>query len=236
MIDPARLAAFTLVTATTSLVPGPQMLFVLTQAAWRGPRAGLGALAGLQLGNLTWFVMAGLGLGTLASAAPQAFTLLAVAGAAYLAWLGLQVIRHAHQTGPESTDHAAPACPTPAAVGSPASASTGARSGTSSGGLRASLVVALSNPKSLVYVLALLPPFVDPHQPVAPQLAVLAAVAIACDVLVGSAYVAAGSHLAAAMQRPALRVRLDRAVGCVFIAIAAGIGVRLWVGGWAVNG
>ena len=223
MLDPARLAAFALVTVTTSLVPGPQMIFVLTQTAWRGPRAGLGALAGLQLGNLAWFVMAGLGLGTLATAAPQAFTLLAVAGAVYLARLGLQAIRHARRSATSTTDHTAPTGPAPGPVHAPA--------GTTAGGLRASLAIALSNPKSLVYVLALLPPFVDPHQPVAPQLAVLAAVAITGDLMVGSAYVAAGSRLAAAMQRPALRARLDVAVGCVFIAIAVGIGVRLWLGG-----
>lgn len=206
MLDPARLAAFTLITATTSLVPGPQMLFVMTQAAWRGPRAGLGALAGLQLGNLTWFVMAGLGLGTLAAASPHAFTVLAVIGALYLAWLGVQAIRDARRGAP--VENAAPR-------------NAGA------GGLRASLVIALSNPKSLVYVLALLPPFVDTRQPVAPQLAVLAAIAIGCDVVIGVAYVAAGSRLAAAMQRPDLRARLETGVGAVFLAIGAGVIVSL---------
>jgi len=205
MIDPARLAAFVLVTGTTSLVPGPQMLFVMTQAAWRGPRAGLGALAGLQLGNLIWFVMAGLGLGTLAAAAPHAFTGLAVAGAFYLAWVGIKAIRQAR-------DGAAPDAPPRRAA---------------AGGLRASLAIALSNPKSLVYVLALLPPFVDPRLLVAPQLALLAAIAIACDVLVGVAYIAAGSRLAAAMQQPHLRARLDLGVGVVFLLIAAGIVANL---------
>lgn len=201
MLDPARLAAFVLVTGATSLIPGPQMLFVLTQTAWRGPRAGLGALAGLQLGNLSWFVLAGLGLGTLAAAAPHAFTLLAVAGALYLAWLGVQAIRSAGHGAEESE----------APRQTPAS------------GLRDSLAVALSNPKSLVYVLALLPPFVDPRQPIAPQLAVLAAIAVACDTLVGTAYVAAGSKLSAAMQRPALRARLEWGVGTVFLIIAAAV-------------
>jgi len=207
MIDPARLAAFTLVTATTSLVPGPQMVFVMTQAAWRGPRAGLGALAGLQLGNLTWFVMAGLGLGTLAKTSPHAFTLLAVVGAFYLAWLGVKAIRHAQSSGETAED---------------------VRPGrAAAGGLRASLAIALSNPKSLVYILALLPPFVDPRQPIAPQLAVLAAIAIGCDVAIGVAYVAAGNRLAAAMQRPDLRARLDMGVGIVFLAIAAGVIVSI---------
>ena len=89
--------------------------------------------------------------------------------------------------------------------------------------MRASLVIALSNPKSLVYVVALLPPFVDPRQAVAPQLAALAAIAVGCDVVIGLAYVAAGGWLAAAMQRPDLRARLDRVVGVIFLAIAAAV-------------
>ncbi len=202
MLDPTRLAAFTMVTAAASLVPGPQMLFVLTQSAWRGPRVALGALAGLQIGNLTWFVMAGLGLGSLAAASPLAFTGLALVGALYLAWMGLRAIRGARRgaTAEEQPPQQA-----------------------SAAGLRDSLAVALSNPKSLVYVLALLPPFVDPRLPVAPQLAVLASIAICCDTLIGIAYIAAGSRLAAAMQRPALRARLEWGVGAVFLTIAAAV-------------
>src|SRR5688572_17819943 len=140
MIDPAKLAAFAVVTGLVSLVPGPQMVFVMTQAAWRGPRAGTAALAGLQLGNATWFVMAGLGLGTLALAWPAAFTGLTVAGALYLAWLGLQALKHAGRYAGTAEVGEAP--------------KRAARNA-----LRDSLAVSLSNPKSLVYVLALLPPF-----------------------------------------------------------------------------
>jgi threonine/homoserine/homoserine lactone efflux protein len=200
MIDPAKLAAFALVTGLISLVPGPQMVFVMNQAAWRGPRAGAAALAGLQLGNATWFVIAGLGLGTLALAWPSAFTALTAVGALYLAWLGLQAWRHA---GAQPGDEA------------PRRASAHA--------LRDSLVVSLSNPKSLVYVLALLPPFVDPTIPVAPQLALLAAIAIALDLTVGAVYVAAGSGLSAATNRPAVRLRLERAIGTIFLLLAAAI-------------
>ena len=206
MIDPAKLAAFATVTALVSLVPGPQMVFVMTQAAWRGPRAGAAALAGLQLGNAAWFVMAGLGLGTLALAWPGAFTGLTAAGALYLAWLGLQALRHAG--GHADKDEAPPPRATRHA-------------------LRDSLAVSMSNPKSLVYVLALLPPFVDPQQPVAPQLALLAAIAISIDLSIGLIYVAAGGGLSAAMNRPAVRLWLERGVGTIFLVLAAAILVDL---------
>jgi threonine/homoserine/homoserine lactone efflux protein len=213
MIDPAKLAAFALVTGLVSLMPGPQMVFVMTQAAWRGPRAGAAALAGLQLGNATWFVLAGLGLGTLALAWPGAFTVLTAAGALYLAWLGVQAWLHA---------------------GAPAAPSEAPRR-TTRHALRDSLAVALSNPKSLVYVLALLPQFVDPRQPVAPQLALLAAIAIALDVTVGAIYVAAGGGLSAAMARPAVRLWFERAIGTIFLVLAAVILVELAVKGGAAR-
>ncbi len=199
MIDPAKLAAFAFVTGLVSLTPGPQMVFVMTQAAWRGPRAGAAALAGLQLGNATWFVMAGLGLGALALAWPAAFTVLTGAGALYLAWLGFNAWRQAGADRPEDAP------------------------GTSRHALRDSLAVSLSNPKSLVYVLALLPPFIDARLPVAPQLALLAAIAIALDLAVGVIYVLAGGGLSAAMNRPGVRLWFERAIGAVFLVLAAAI-------------
>ena len=201
MIDPAKLATFATVTALVSVTPGPQMVFVMTQAAWRGPRAGAAALAGLQLGNATWFVMAGLGLGALALAWPGAFTALTAAGALYLGWLGIQALRHAGAG--ESSETA------PRHAGRHA--------------LRDSLAVSLSNPKSLVYVLALLPPCVNAREPVAPQLAVLAAVAISIDVAIGVIYVAAGGGLASMLHKPSVRLWMERGIGAVFLILAAAI-------------
>lgn len=81
-MEPANIAAFAIFTGLTSLVPGPQVLYTMTQSVWRGPRRGLAALAGLQPGNAMWFVLAGLGLGTLATSVPVAFKLIALALAA----------------------------------------------------------------------------------------------------------------------------------------------------------
>lgn len=206
MVDPHKLAAFAVVTGMTSLVPGPSMLFVLSQSVWRGARSGAAALAGLQMGYVIWWLLAGLGLGTLAAAFPLAFHALAIAGALYLAWLGIKALRHADQANTEGTEGPPP--PVRHA-------------------LRDGIVVALSNPKSLIYIVALLPPFVDPSRSVAPQLLVLAVVAMAIDILLGSAYILTGSRLAAALARPETRRRLDIAVGLIFIAIAAGILIQL---------
>jgi len=204
-----KLAAFALATTVSSLVPGPNMMFVMTQAVWRGSRSGLAATAGLQLGNLAWFVLAAFGLGVVLQTAPVLFALLSLAGALYLAWMGLQALYgafkgHARQTKAASRPvaHA----------------------------FRDGIAVAVGNPKALVYVSAILPPFVDTRAPVGPQLALLAVVALTIDVIVSLAYIHAGSRLNAAIARPEVRRRLDLGVGAVFLVIAAMV---LW---WAMPG
>ena len=207
MIDAEKLAAFALVSGMTSLVPGPSMLFVMGQAMWRGGRSGATALAGVQLGYIGWWILAALGLGTLAAAVPLAFQALAIGGALYLAWLGAQALHHAGAAAAES--------------GEPARKP-------SAHAFRDGVFVALSNPKALVYIVALLPPFVDQHAPIGPQLVLLAAVAMVIDVALGAIYIGAGSRLAAAMARPQTRKWLDRTVGTIFILIALAVLLELF--------
>ena len=202
MLDPERLVAFVAMTAATSIVPGVSMLYVVERTIRQGWRSGAAGLAGMQLGYLGWWLLAGLGLGTLAAAFPLGFRILTVIGALYLAWLGARALRGASR----ATD-----------------IETTARVPRSHSTFRDGVLVALSNPKSLIYVVALLPPFVDPHHAVGPQLVVLALVSVAIDLAVGAAYIAAGSKLAPAMARPHMRIRFERIVGILFIAIAAGL-------------
>ena len=204
MIVPEKLAAFVLVSGLTSVVPGPSMLFILGQAVWRGGRPAAIAMLGVELGYICWYVLAALGLGTLAAQVPLAFTLLAIIGALYLGWLGLQALRHAG----EASDNPSKAAPARQRSAHP---------------LRDGFVVAISNPKSLIYIVALLPPFVDPRSAVVPQLVLLGAIAISLDAALALIYIAAGSRLAAAMASPHTRRWLDSGVGLVFIAIAIGI-------------
>lgn len=208
MIAPAKLAAFALMSAAASLVPGPSMLFVMGQSIWRSSRSGAAALAGVQFGYVWWWVLAALGLGTLATAFPIVFRLLAVGGALYLAYLGLTTLRH---SGGGAADMPA-------------------RKKPSSHAFRDGILVAMSNPKSLIYIVALLPPFVDAHAPVVPQLVLLAIVAMAIDVALGSIYIMAGNGLARAMARQGTRTWIDRVVGTIFVAIAIAILAHLLLG------
>ncbi|MXO58744.1 LysE family transporter [Altererythrobacter salegens] len=202
MIDAEMLAAFAVVTGLTSIVPGPSMLFVMTETLWRGARSGFAALIGMQLGYLLWWALAALGLGTLAKTYPFAMHLLAVGGALYLAWLGLQALRNAGSAAGEDIE--------------PAHAVT-------RHAFRDGIMVAIGNPKSLIYVVALLPPFIAPDRPVIPQLAVLWMIGMLLDLAIGGIYIYAGKSLSRAMDRPGTRLWIDRGVGAVFIVIALAI-------------
>ncbi|TMM49775.1 LysE family translocator [Qipengyuania marisflavi] len=200
MIDAEKLAAFALVTATTSIVPGPSMLFVTSQAIWRGARSGIAALLGMQIGYVVWWIVAAFGLGTLAAAYPLAFRLLAVAGVLYLAWLGIAAIRHSFR----SDDAAAEPAREP-----------------SRHAFRDGIMVAIGNPKSLIYMAAIIPPFVDAGSPVGVQIMVLALVALTADLAIGGMYIGAGRKLAGVMESAATRKWIDRGIGGAFLMIAA---------------
>lgn len=90
--------SFLTVATMAMLVPGPDTLVVLRTSLGGGARAGVWAAAGSAVGLLAWGSATVVGLTTLLTASPQAFTLVKLAGAAYLAWLGLQALRAGSMT------------------------------------------------------------------------------------------------------------------------------------------
>ena len=198
MLDPEKLIAFMIVTGVTSIVPGVSMAFVMNQAIWRGTRSGWAALLGMQIGYGVWWVLAALGLGTLAKAYPLAFYGLALAGVAYLMWLGIMAIRHSfkHEEAHEPATEKA-----------------------SRNAFRDGIFVAIGNPKSLIYMVALIPPFVDPGKSIGWQIALLAIVALVIDLIAGALYIFAGRQLARTLDRPNTRRWVDRGIGAVFLLI-----------------
>jgi threonine/homoserine/homoserine lactone efflux protein len=89
-----HLGAFMLAALLVVAVPGPATLYVLGQARSAVPRA-MRAVAGLVVGDLLLITAAGLGLGALLQQWPAALLALRVVGAAYVAWLGLAMLRGA---------------------------------------------------------------------------------------------------------------------------------------------
>src|SRR6478735_2991 len=92
-VDPARYSAFLVAMFVMAITPGPANLFAIATGMQKGKGAALLGVAGMNLATLVWFACSALGLGALIIAFPKAFHLLALAGAAYLVWLGFKSIR-----------------------------------------------------------------------------------------------------------------------------------------------
>ncbi|MFC4063340.1 LysE family translocator [Actinoplanes subglobosus] len=202
-LDPHLLAAFTVATVVAMIAPGPDMLFVLSCGMRGGPRAGLLATAGLATSEAIHVLLAAVGLTALFAAVPAAFTVLRIAGAVYLAYLGIQMIR---QRGDMI----------PGAEGAGVSGRRAFLSG---------FLTNLSNPKMIAFSVAFLPQFVDPALgSVGVQFAVLGLILIALEFVVdGAIGVFAGRIGMWLRHRRTLSRRIDTVTGGVLIAL----GLRL---------
>jgi threonine/homoserine/homoserine lactone efflux protein len=143
---PAELAVFAAAVAVLNATPGVDFALTVGRTLQGGARAGLAAAAGITAGCVVHALAAAFGLAALLALHPQAFVALQWAGAAYLVWLGLQMLRSAWRRGA-----AAPAAPL-------AVRSAGAD-------FRAGLLTNVLNPKVALFFLAFLPPFVPADSP-----------------------------------------------------------------------
>ncbi len=201
-----QIAGFLAAAALITLAPGPDNLFVLSLGLSRGRRAGIGFGLGCAAGCFTHTLWATLGVTALVAASATAFTVLKLAGAAYLIWLGIGALRSAGATLTAADE-------TP-----------GAGNALRPYLLRGLIANAI-NPKVALFFLAFLPQFVDPARGnAALQTALFGTLFSLQTVLIFSAigYYAGtlGGWLRA---RPAVGRWLDRVTGVLFIAI----GIRL---------
>lgn len=207
-VDPARYAAYIAISAVMVVTPGPANLFAIAVGALKGHRAVLAAVLGMNLANLVWYAAAALGLAAVASAWPALFHLLAYAGAAYLAWLGLRAIFTRPDPALDPENHAE-------AVIHPARSA-----------LRDGFMVQIANPKALIFVTAILPPFIEPTRSVLGQIAVLAATCTAMDVAAMTAYGFGGAVLATRMREPRFRRGFAIFTGLLLLSAALMVVVR----------
>ncbi len=132
---------FTLTAAAIVASPGPDTMLILRNSFMGGRRVGLYTVAGVQVGLLGHTLMAVLGLAALLAASPIAFKAIAVCGALYLGWLGLQTLRSGLMSGD------------PAQTGGPGV--------TAATAVRDAMLTNLLNPKVILLFLALMPQFVN---------------------------------------------------------------------------
>jgi RhtB (resistance to homoserine/threonine) family protein len=190
------------------LIPGPDTAVVTKNALLGGRRAGLFAAVGVSMGLTVWTIAAAVGVAALLRASAIAFLVLKVAGAIYLVWIGIQMLRARDPiAAATSAGHGV-------AVARPP---RGARA------LRQGLLSDLSNPKIAVFFTSFLPQFVHGGGPAFAALLVLGLVFAAITLAWLAAYGVAVGHASGLMRRPAVRKTLDRITGVVLIAF----GIRL---------
>ena len=204
MIDPVLFLAFVPAAIALNITPGPDMLFAMAQGLRGGRRAAVAAAGGIATGALINSCLAGVGLGALVAAEPAVFGVIRWVGAAYLLYLAIRTLR------------------TPLAGGTD-------RRVRPSRAYRDGLIVNLSNPSVILFILALIPQFIDPARPIFPQFAIygatMAATGFTVKAIVGSFAGSLGAWLARSAH---VELWLRRVTAGIFglLALRVAIGER----------
>ncbi|WP_147126085.1 LysE family translocator [Shimia ponticola] len=203
MVDLALFLAFLPAALALVLTPGPDTLFTMAQGLRAGRRAALAAAAGISTGNVINSALAGAGLGIIVSAAPWVFGIVRWIGVAYLLWLAWKTLR------------------TPLA-------GANTRTIRPARAYRDGLIVNLSNPSAILFVLAFMPQFVDPTLAIFPQFLIfgvtLALLNFSVKAMVGASAGTVGPWLAR-------NARIERGLRYVTAGIFGAIAARVAITG-----
>lgn len=190
--------AFAGVAALLTLLPGPDSLLVLRTAVTHGHRTALITALGVQAGCLWWGVAAGFGLTAVLAASHTLYTIVRWAGAAYLVYLGVRLLR-----GARAEAQAAPR-----------------------GSFWRGLATNALNPKVGVFYLSLLPQFIPQGGNVLGWSVLLAGVHVAEGLAWCAALIVLADRLGRGLRRPAVRRWLDRVAGTAFVGFALRLALR----------
>lgn len=195
--------AFFVATWLIALSPGSGAVLSMSHGLAYGVRQTSATIAGLELGLLLVQLIAGAGVGALLLASATAFTIVKGLGAAYLLWLGWRQWR-------------APVLATGAAGAGQPRLSVRQR-------VALGALTNATNPKSIVFNVAVLPQFIDPQGPLALQLAILMATSVGVDLIVMHGYAALAARLSAWMRSVRARRAQNRVFGGVLMAMGASL-------------
>lgn len=187
--------AYVAAAAIVLVIPGPTIIFVITQAMALGRRSVVPLVLGVVFGDFTAMTLSLAGLGAILSASAALFAILKWIGAFYLIYLGLGLWRASRR--PQVSPHAG---------NRPAPAS-----------FRRAYIVTALNPKGIAFFVAFLPHFVNPAADIMPQLLMLGATFLLLAGLNAALYAVFAGHLRDTLQHPGIRRWLDRAGGTALI-------------------
>jgi threonine/homoserine/homoserine lactone efflux protein len=181
------LAGFLAASLLLAISPGPGVVYIVTRSVTQGRRSGLASVAGVALGNLGAALGATLGLGAVLAVSSSAFLVVKYAGAVYLIYLGVQALRR----------------PSAEASGVPLEVGNSWRI------FREGCVVALLNPKTIVFFGAFLPQFMSADAAPVLQSIMLGALFVGIAAVTDTAYALAGAYAAPLL----LRAQSVRSIG-----------------------
>lgn len=187
-----------------SATPGPNMLLALSHGMRFGARKAVATGIGTVLGLTVLQVISVTGLGALLAASETAFQAVKWAGVVYLVILGVRTWR----ADP-------PTVTAPEAGGALPRSAAAWRLGAQA------FLVCLSNPKAIVFLVALFPQFIDPAQPLLPQVVILAVTFGVCEFIWIMAYAIGGGRLLPLMQRAGFGRLVNRLSGGLLIGAGA---------------
>ncbi len=192
------LLAFLAASVVLAVTPGPGVIYIVTRTLSQGRAAGIGSIAGVACGNFVNALGASLGLAALFAVSSLAFAFVKYAGAAYLIYLGIKMLRRVPRTE-------APRVVAPASVGRV---------------FREGVLVALLNPKTTIFFAAFLPQFMQPGLPALPQAVMLGSIFVVVAAASDLGYVLLASVLAPRFARAGAAPRFGRyASGGALIAL-----------------
>jgi threonine/homoserine/homoserine lactone efflux protein len=192
-------ATYAMACAIVLAIPGPTVMLVVSYALGKGRKTAWATVPGVALGDLTAMTVSLLGAGALLSASAEAFTVLKLCGAAYLAWLGIKMWREKPHALEESHEKR--------------------RNRPSRMFLHAYIVTAL-NPKGIIFFIAFVPQFMTPHTAVLPQISILIATFVSLAMVNTILWAFAAGTLREKFRNPRAMQIMGRAGGSVLIAAA----------------
>jgi threonine/homoserine/homoserine lactone efflux protein len=205
VIPTTHLLAFTLTALVLIAIPGPSVLFTVSRAITLGRGAGVATVAGNTVGAFTQVVAVAFGIGPLVERSVALFTVLKLAGAAYLVFLGVQAIRHRQSLAE--------------ALGATIEQKTTTRI------VIDGFTVGVTNPKVIVFFAAMLPQFVDRQAGNVPvQIIALGAIFAGIALISDSTWALAAGTVRNWLGRSQRRLELIGGIGGLAMI---GIGARL---------
>lgn len=187
--------AFVAATGVLLIIPGPTILLVVSYALGQGLRAAIPTAIGVALGDFTAMTLSLLGVGALLTASAELFTILKLAGAAYLIWLGIKMWRAGGTLGAKPNRDAASIAKM---IG------------------HAWIVTAL-NPKGITFFVAFVPQFIDTSRDFFPQMLIFEATFLTLAFLNVLAYALVASRARTVFDSPRSLSVLNKTGGTLLI-------------------